>query len=91
MLQTEKTLIFALLVTVMFSVVASVARADMLPDGTPEEQYNYAIALTIEDGAEEAFKEFIVANPYTQKPLMLDIGLAELSLWQKILLAQKIH
>ena len=58
-----KTLIFALLVTVMFSVVASVARADMLPDGTPEEQYNYAIALTIEDGAEEAFKEFIVANP----------------------------
>ena len=54
---------------------------------TPEEQYNYAIALTIEDGAEEAFKEF--NNLYTQKPSMLDIGLAELSLWQKILLAQK--
>ena len=40
--QAIKTLIFALLVTTMFSIVASVARANILPDGTPEEQYNYA-------------------------------------------------
>ena len=69
MTSSFRTLIFALLVTVMFSVVASVARADMLPDGTPEEQYNYAIALTIDDGAEEAFKEFIVANPLHPKTI----------------------
>lgn len=49
--------------TAILSIVASAARADILPDSTPEEQYNYVIALTIEDGAEEAFKEFIVTNP----------------------------
>jgi hypothetical protein len=57
---TFKTLAIALLMTSISAVVAgNIARSDVLPDGTPEEQYSYAIGLTLEDGAEEAFYKFL--------------------------------
>lgn len=81
---TFKTLAIALLMTSISAFVANnIARSDVLPDGTPEEQYSYAIGLTLQDGVEKALEEFILTNPLSQFAVDARYSLGRIQFLQK--------